>query len=624
MCGFLAEYVFYNGKESKKETFSHLLEMSVLRGPDHTSILREQGLTLGFNRLAIQDLSPAGNQPGKSPSGRYTVTFNGEIYNFKELAETCDLQQLRSGSDTEVLLHLLDKKGVEKTVQLLNGMFAVFVWDSEKDLAYIFRDFAGIKPLYFARCDQGLIAASQMNQVYKHPWFSNSLRLRKETVREYMGFGFVLAPNTIFERIYQVCPGQLIKIDRTGKIVEKKYLEFPPSFQKGALHDGEKRSVDRFNELFTQVINRQLISDVPVSTFLSGGIDSPLVTAHAAKLMPEVNAFSFAVDHHEYDESEEAIKYARHLDIHQLVSKASIEDLQTSIDTHFAAYSAPLGDYSSIPTYLVCARAAEASRVILSGDGGDELFYGYPRMHDVFAHRNWFKIPFQLRKIIYPLFLKLGWVQTAGPRYHRTIGDWVRSKQMYVFERQLDEWIPQSDFTNEVKKLYKNKITKGYRLKDWLRWNEFYGHMQRVLHKVDSASMAHSIEVRVPFLDKDVINFSNPMNFAFGINKTTPKRLLKKAMLKFYPEELIYKKKKGFSVPIEEWLRSDLKPDLEKMIFKTDIYGEGIIDAVAIRKFVRDFLAGSHHQAWGVWHVYAWQKWAYYHLGHGQKAKNNE
>lgn len=238
MCGFTGDFAFNNADLIPEDFFSELLELSKHRGPDSTEVIRKDNFQLGFNRLAIIDLSANGNQPKCSPSKRYHIVFNGEIYNFKELAELHQLKNLKSSSDTEVIIHLLDKIGVYETIKLLNGMFAIAIVDTHINTFYLTRDFAGIKPLFYGVNNKGVVAASQFNQIFKHPWFKENLKLRPEIIKEYFGFGYMQAPNTVYDKIYQVAPGTILAFNEKGKTLIKIVNQFSnkSSFSKEISH----------------------------------------------------------------------------------------------------------------------------------------------------------------------------------------------------------------------------------------------------------------------------------------------------------------------------------------------------------------------------------------------------
>ncbi len=614
MCGFLGEFLFFSNDLTSKEQFADLLRLSNHRGPDNTQIVNSAIFQLGFNRLAILDLSANGNQPKHSPSKRYHVVFNGELYNFKELKNRYNLTNLKPSSDTEVLVHLIDKIGVERTLKVLNGMFGIAVIDEQEDILYLSRDFAGIKPLFYGISKNGVVFASQFNQIFKHPFFESQIELRQDVLKEYFGLGYMQSPNTIYKNIFQVNPGEMLKISRKGKITTTTILKFDFS----PLKNNEKAlsiTDEEFEVNFSEVIKRQLVSDVPLATFLSGGIDSPLVNAIAKKLKPDIEAFTIGVDDVSFDESKKASEYATHININHHIEHIKSKDLLDCIDAHFRSLSEPFGDYSSIPTFIITKLARQHHTVMLSGDGADELFFGYPRMLDVMQKRLWFKIPFFIRKPMVRLAIKLKLTDSWGPYMFKEISDWILLKQQHITKYHLDRIIPNTTFTKELKALYHQKdLGTKNKLMSWLRYNEFYGHLQRVLIKVDRMSMANSLEVRVPFLDKKMVEFSSKYFPKIKKNTFALKGILKKTMEHNYPKSIIETKKRGFSVPIADWMRSYLRDDLEKHIFNTTIYGNQWINEEALRNYVSDFLEGKHEESWGIWNIYAWQKWASIHL----------
>ena len=611
MCGILAEFTFDNHSLTERNQFESLLELSKQRGPDASGYQSESYFQLGFNRLAILDLSEKGNQPMSSPSGRYHMVFNGEIYNFKELSRTHELKDLISTSDTEVVLHLLDKLGVEKTLRSLDGMFGMAIVDSTDEKIFLVRDFAGIKPLFYGHIVKGVVVASQFDQVFKHPWFKDQLKLDQHVVKEYFGFGYMPAPNTIFKGVQQLEPGHYIEIDRLGSLINKSYCEF--NFLEETADYAEPTS-DYLNMVESNLkttVASQLVSDVPLASFLSGGIDSPLITTLAKQSAKNIQAFTVAVNDEELDEGKDAENYAKAIDVNYQIHRIHEGDLIKTIEEHFNGMTEPFGDYSSIPTYVITKLARMNNTVMLSGDGGDELYFGYPRMLDVIKKKKWFKIPFGLRKIIIRITNKLRITNTWAPYHYKTIGEWVTEKHTHIFKTELDGMFNGVEFSENIKALYKNtNVNSDVNLLRWLRYNEFYGHLQRILIKVDRMSMANSLDVRVPFLDKDSIQDALSFTPNHYNSSEQLKTVLKKIMRNYYPENLITKKKKGFTVPLDEWLRNELKTEVKSVIFDGEFYGSEYINVEAVRDYVNRFYTSEHESAWGVWHIYAWQKWA--------------
>jgi asparagine synthase (glutamine-hydrolysing) len=615
MCGFLGEFNFSNSNKISIDSFNDLLKLSNHRGPDSSFVISKDRFRLGFNRLSILDLSNRGNQPMVSPSGRYSMVFNGEIYNFKILKEKYNLKKLNSNTDSEVIIHLIDLIGLDKTVRQLDGMFAIMIVDAEIDQTFLIRDFAGIKPLFYGINDKGLVAASQFDQIYKHDWFKSELTFNESIVKEYFGLGFMMAPNTIYKKIYQVKPGEIVKINNIGKITRESYLTFYNRVKIN--NECSDVTINAFISKLSDVVKKQLVSDVPIGVFLSGGIDSPLITGMAVKYKKDIKAYTIGVNDSKMDESEKAKDYAKSLSVEHVLKEVDELNLLKSINKHFEYFPEPFGDYSSIPTYIATKESRKINKVMLSGDGADELFFGYPKLLHILLYSKLFYKPFFIRKNVSRFLFRLNLINTRAPIDHEYLSDWILRKQLYINKKTLNKFIKNIPFSQETLEYFKlNKKTKNNKqsIFSFLKENEFYTHMQRVLIKVDRASMGNSLEVRVPFLSKEIIEFafglySNKLNREYVL-----KGVLKKSLSLFIPEILLYKKKKGFTVPMKKWLRNELKPDLEKMIFETEFYGSELIDDQEIKIFVRGFIEGRHDNEWGVWHIYAWQKWAYTHV----------
>lgn len=614
MCGFLGEFCYDEKKElTPSNTFYEILELSKHRGPDATEVFQGDYCQLGFNRLSILDLSSNGNQPKQSPSGRYQVVFNGEIYNYLDLVEDYQLKDLQSTSDTEVLVHLIDNIGVEKTIKALNGMFAIAIVDIKKHELSLTRDFAGIKPHFYGISNKGVAFASQFDQLYKHPWFKDDLTLRPEIMKEYFGFGYMQAPNTIYKSLFQVNPGELIVFSSNGNQLKKQLTTFSKSPKQQTKEN--PNTANQYNKLLDRIIKRQLLSDVPIASFLSGGIDSPLIVAHAKNNKKDIEAFTLKVSDKLMNESEIASEYAESLSVNQKIIEAKPSDFLELIEDYFDKCPEPFGDYSSLPTYLLSNHAVKEHKVMLSGDGGDELFYGYPRFKHIADNKLWFNIPFKLRRPIVSFFNKFNISSTPAPYYYKTISEWQIAKNSYIFPDILDKVVPNVAFSKQLFELYNlEKLKTKIELLEALRYNEFYGHLQRVLIKVDRSSMANSLEVRVPFLDKESIHFSWQLESDLLKHKTF-KKVLKDCLNYFIPNTLINKKKMGFTIPLDDWLHNELKEDVMYHIFEIPFYGEEFLNTDYIKSAVSDFYKSKGpFSAWSVWHFYAWQKWAVKHV----------
>jgi asparagine synthase (glutamine-hydrolysing) len=614
MCGIFGEYSFGGQLLAEKE-FRELNKLSRLRGPDMDRILRYKNeIQFGFNRLAILDLSEAAMQPGSSPSGRYFFVLNGELYNYKELQKKYQITQerLRSRADTEIFAQLLDLLPIKDCIDELNGMFALAVYDSREKRLYLSRDFAGIKPLYYAKHSGGIVFASQFDQVFKHPACKEK-NICHQSLSDYLQLGYIPAPNTLYKNISQVQPGEtLVFGENENHVLLRKHFF---SGERGNISETESPGVDALIATLEKVIGRQLRSDLKVGSFLSGGIDSPLITAITKKVQKNLETFSIGFRDKELDESAFIKNYAEALKVSNRIEFYDSSELLSNIDAHFSAYSEPFGDFSSLPTMHLAGMAKKHFTVILSGDGGDELFWGYPRFLHAVTHAGYFRYPHVLRKF-FPGTARLFGKKLSYGIQEKNFTDWILEKHSHNKKKWIREILPDFENSDFVKSLYHydKGSNKAQDILLWLRKNEFYGHLQRVLLKVDRASMYHSLEVRVPFLDQDILNFAEALIPSLQKHKR-PKILLKNALQKVMGDHPnINQKKIGFSPPIGTWLRNTLAPDLMDLLVHQDPYPANTFNRPLLTSYIMDFMKGKHNNYWGVWIFYALQKWKEKHL----------
>jgi asparagine synthase (glutamine-hydrolysing) len=606
MCGFLGEIAT---QLLEKESFQKLLDLSSKRGPDQQGFWRDYNCQLGFNRLSILDLSENGKQPLISPSGKFAMVFNGEIYNYKDIQKKYNIADtdLRSGSDTEILSHLIEKISIPEFAKELNGMFAIAAYNIETKELHLIRDFAGIKPLFYGIHEQGIVFASQFDQIFHHPGFAHK-KLRPEIIKEYFGLGYMQAPNTVFENIFQVEPSQIVTWNFEKRAIASKtqYYEWKVT---NDIKETSFEAVEKLETIFSKVIQSQLNADVPVATFLSGGIDSPLVAAIAKQYKKDIKSFTFGINDKQYNESDVAQKIANELHLDHEIENSTESEILSNINLHFKGLTEPFGDYSSLPTYLITKKAKEHATVMLSGDGGDEMFWGYPRFLKSINHLYWFKIPLFLRKIIVPIYRKINKETSSAMDIFNSFDQWILYKQL-VFNK-LDNLVPNTSFSKELVAVYAfNKNLNKQNALRYLKKNEFFAHLQMVLRKVDLMSMSNSLEVRVPFLDKEVIEFSNSILPEYGVNHKISKIILRKLLNKFVDKSITSLPKKGFAVPLEKWLKNELKQDVINSVVNKPLYGKEFVDTNFLRLLVTDFYNNKNRNWQIVWHIYAWQKWA--------------
>ena len=527
MCGIIGEF----GKTiTPKSVFLELQKLSTKRGSDMKGYFCNENIQFGFNRLSIIDTTKNGNQPISSPSGRYLILCNGEIVNFNELIDYLRIKPnaLRSKSDTEVVAHAIDNWGIEKTLEQIRGMFAISIFDNHESKLYLVRDPAGIKPLYCAKTNEGWIFASQYDQIFKHSWFSKTKKVNIHALSEYFQLGYIPAPNALYMNSWMIEPGFYYVIDMNFNLEKIPYYSIDDNIQN--FEENSNVTVDKLNESLISVFPDYIHSDVPIGTFLSGGIDSPLIASIISKKVPDLKAYTISSMHSDIDESNYAGKIANHLRLDHHIEPFSFSDVTRWLDNHFLAYSEPFSDFSSLPTYLICQQASKHYKVILSGDGGDELFWGYGRFLSTVAVMNWFRYPVLMRRIGAALIRRIKRYRFGSGIEAKTIGNWVFERHGPHYSNQVKELIPDFCFSESTTSLYDSPLPLDgpIKLLKWLRKNEFYGHMQRRLLKMDRASMAHGLEVRLPFLDTRIIDFSNQVTPSLGIEHEEPKILLKK------------------------------------------------------------------------------------------------
>ena len=591
-----------------KEVFEWLTRLSQKGGPDHTGYFTNDSCQLGFNRLSILDTSDRGNQPIVSPSGRYVLMLNGEIYNFRDLTEEYSLSGLRSGSDAEVVAHLLDKVAMEKVPGLLNGMFGISVWDTHKKELHLFRDFAGIKPLFYGHSTYGLVFSSQFNQILLHPWF-REWNWSDTGLREYLQFGFMPAPGTVAECVYQLLPGQWLRYTaETNTLATGVYQHFFDS-DKAVTPETSPEQADRGASVLKDAVARQLVSDVPLGIFLSGGVDSALMAAMASRVRPDVETLTIGFDQKIYDESPKAAEYARILGVKNQCIMLSDSELLKLFDEHNEAQTEPFADYSSLPTYLVSKAAATRFKVMLSGDGGDELFWGYPRFRTFAKSASYFSIPTSFGRRVAGRLLKSAGSDITGFMYARSVGEANMHFHSYLHPAFLDKVWPDSAVSERTLQDYQ---FSGHRKTDTLlhlRQNEFYQHLQKILVKVDRMSMANALEVRVPLLDREVLRLAETIRPELCSTHTTLKYLLKKILGQYIPAEVIEQQKKGFTPPLRIWARTILRDQIGDLLFTGSDISMPVSGKSELFEYGISYLRGEHENLEGMWTLYSLVQW---------------
>ncbi len=605
MCGIVGEFA----PTVDRQVIARLTRMMARRGPDDEGLWIEEGqCAFGFRRLAILDLSPAGHQPMLTPDERWVMVFNGEIYNFRELRDQLEQEGVRfhSSGDSEVLLHALVRWG-KRALDRLNGMFALALYDRCERTLLLARDHAGIKPLYYLRHRDGLVFASQFDQLMAHPRAAEH-RVSYPALGMYLEMGYIPAPYALLENSAMLPPGGWLEIDAAGQVSQGRFYEFPQYLTPDL---SGQQAYEAVNEAIAAAVKRQLISDVPVGTFLSGGIDSPLVSAKIIETIADpFKAFTIKITGEEMDESADAARYASELGLQHLIDEITPQRILDHLTEMLSSVTEPLADYSILPTYLVSQLARQHVTVALSGDGGDELFWGYAaRFSKVLRSAQQFRQPHLLRLARYSARKYFGWGDAPRDISWRTIGQRYRAAHSFMPLRLIRALLPELPAWPEDYTAFEYQSSDVDSAAQWLRWNEFTGHLTRVLLKVDRASMYHALEVRVPLLDREVIDVAARVDWRTCLDpdKEIGKQPLRWALARHIDYQTV--PKRGFGLPITEWLRGPLRPLVDDLLTLNALFGLPV-HRPTLQRIVREHLDGTTNHAGSLWILINLRLWS--------------
>ena len=584
------------------------------RGPDAEGFWADPAgcLQLGFRRLAVLDLSPAANQPMLSGDGHSVIVFNGELYNYLELRHELERSgvNFRTRSDTEVLLEALNLWGLE-TLPRLNGMFA-FAWYFIPERTLVLgRDHAGIKPLYYFLhpAGKGLAFASQYDTLLQTP-FGKPGDVRPDVLRLYLQLHHIPAPYALLENTFQLEPGACLIVRPERGIETRTWWRMPLNPQATLT---ENDGLEAISAALQASIRRQRLADVPLGVFLSGGIDSPLITAITRQQAGSgLKAFTIGTPGWGQDESEAARRYAEYLGVDFHLHATNGEEALSTIPEAIAAQHEPFADFSILPALLVSRFARQGMTVALSGDGGDELFFGYMRPVSLLRDGKDFYWPWWVRAGLYAA----GKYRLGPPRSDvivaRTPGHYYFQVNCRLKDADLSALAPGLPSMPNDFSLYAYENYQGEEgLANYSRYVEFYGQLQRGLKKVDLASMHHGLEVRLPLLDREVIETSLKLPPPVAdLRDGLRKRVLRQLLARYVPQDSIPQPKLGFSVPLGDWLRVELRPLVEETLFSTDLFPAGVFDATGLRRYWQQHLSGQKDHKWGLWTILSLQWWS--------------
>jgi len=610
MCGIAGFF-------SKSYTEASLQKMTnalAHRGPNATNYFldAEKGVGLGHRRLSIIDLSEAANQPFYSNCGRYVMVFNGEIYNYRELAVKLPFR-FKTSSDTEVLLQAYVHFG-DDFVNHLNGMFAIAIYDTQANELKLFRDRIGIKPIYFYRKGNDFAFASETKALLQ---LAIDKEINVEALKDYLFLEYIPASKSIFKHIQKLEAGHALSRKSDGSISLVSYYNLLEKFnKKGEIKVEQAKS--EFQEIFSKSVAYRSISDVPIGAFLSGGTDSSLVCATFQKQNAQpINSFNIAFKEADYDESPWAKKVAEQLKTNHHVSVSTAKDSLELIKQLPKHYCEPFASVSTIPTLQVSQHARQEVTVALSGDVGDELFMGYGYYHWYNRLAKVQKLGGGLGRKLTAALLNFGNLRQQRAARVFDAPDlekmWLHvwSQEQYMFSEKEISSLLGENYRHEtlladwqtIEKLPLSPFEKIslFDLRHYLPNN--------LLHKVDIASMAHGLEVRVPFLDHNLVEFAINLPQSLKIQEGEQKYLLKKVLESYLPKPLIYRKKWGFPAPFEHWLQDDLKPLIAYYLNEAVLQKQGIFSPAFVAQLLKEFVSGKTHHFKRVWALLYFQLW---------------
>lgn len=656
MCGIAG---LCNWGDSWQRNIERMNERMYHRGPDASGIWasEDHSIALGHRRLSIVDLTPSGAQPMESHNGRYVIAYNGEIYNYRTIRDRLLAEHkaaaFRGTSDTEVLLEAVSSYGLEETLRMAKGMFAIAVYDKEDRVLFLARDRVGEKPLYygFVRGER-FVFSSDLNAIAALDGFDNPINTG--VLSQYFRYGYIPAPYSVYENIYKLEGGKYLEIKYPfNKYAIKTYWSMRETAVYGQSHlftGSETEAAEELERLLKESIRGQMVADVPVGAFLSAGIDSSTVVSLMQSLSERrVRSFTIGMWDEQFNEADIAGEIAAHLGTEHTELYITEEDARSVIPHLAEMFGEPFADSSQIPTYLVSRMTREHVTVSLSGDGGDELFCGYNTYSSI--DRIWNKtrrIPYAIRK---PASALLGAVGAGNHSALATRAGLLGAcgiEDMYL-RSEIGEGLElvrrnrvdgktrvRTDITADIKTVIKTDIKADIKtgkeadiladrcltimdtypagllqepqhnlmLMDLLMY-----HPDDILNKVDRTAMAVSLETRVPMLDKDVVEFAWTLPLSYRKKDGVTKKILRDILYQYVPRELMERPKKGFSIPLHKWLKEpELRAWAEELIDRKTLDEQGLLDTDVVWKLWRDYI---ERDIWRVqiWYILMFQEW---------------
>jgi asparagine synthase (glutamine-hydrolysing) len=647
MCGIAGFLHTSFNRDLWETTLTDMARTIAHRGPDDEGIWfdMDSGIGLAHRRLSIIDLSENGHQPMASHSGRYIITYNGEIYNFRDIKKALEDERIqwRGHSDTEVILAAIEAWGLENSLKRFIGMFALALWDKKTHILHLCRDRLGIKPLYYTKVPNGFLFASELKPLTKHPDFKPEID--RNSLALFFRHNYIPDPYSIYCDTWKLTPGSILSIPfesienshkdkRSTKYWSAR--EIAVSGQKNPSKISEREAVEQLEVLLRDSVNLRMISDVPLGVFLSGGIDSSTIAAiMQMDSQKPIKSFSIGLFEEGYNEANHAREVAKHLGTEHTELYVTPEDTIKVIPELPHLYDEPFSDSSQIPTYLLSKMTRKHVTVSLSGDGGDELFGGYNRYfwsRRIIKHTGW--MPHEAKKQIANLAQKISpltWdsilyklmeafpdkykLDMPGDRIHKLCEVMKMRSPEAMYRDLVSHWkhperivLGASEY---ITPLTDNNLQRA--IPDYthlMMYLDLTTYLPGdILTKVDRASMGTSLESRVPLLDHRLVEFAWKLPLSMKIKGNQGKWILRQVLYKYVPENLVERPKTGFGIPIDSWLRGSLKEWAESLLDETRLQKEGLLNPKPIRQKWQEHLSGKRNWQYLLWDVLMFQAW---------------
>ncbi|MDP3562003.1 MAG: asparagine synthase (glutamine-hydrolyzing) [Legionellaceae bacterium] len=630
MCGLVG---FFNTNQTIKTPIaiiSNMTDRLAHRGPDDSGLWADphHGIAFGHRRLAIMDLSLSGHQPMTSHHDRYVIVYNGEIYNARELKKQLEQKNHRfiGHSDTEVILTLIEEDGLESALKQLSGMFAFALWDKQEKILQLIRDRMGEKPLYYGLVDKTLVFASELKAIKAFPNFQNNIA--PASVSALMQYGYIPAPQSIYEHIYKLLPGTYVTFADSLTLPSPQIYWSASHIAEQSIHSplqlNDREAITQLDIKLNNIIRRQMISDVPTGAFLSGGIDSSVIAAlMQANSNQPVKTFTIGFKEKDYNEAEYAKAIAKHLKTDHTELYVDAQEALSVIPKLPKIYDEPFADSSAIPTYLVSKLTRQHVTVSLSGDGGDELFGGYNRY--LWSQAIWKKmalVPYPMRFTLQKLLLSL-----SSPR----IAPLMQLTKLPMTTNKLDK-LASLLTARSPAEVYQQLITQWHNPHELIAIHSIQENLllqigtmnfienmmvtdtisylpDDIMVKVDRAGMAVGLENRAPFLDHELFEFMWKLPLDMKIRNKTTKWLLREVLSTYVPPPLFDRPKMGFGIPLDMWLRGPLRDWAENLLNKNTLTQQGFLNPDPILKKWHEHLSGKKNWQYQLWPVLMFQAW---------------